>query len=116
MVLDYDTFGGQWGKYNYESHPNRCKENSTGTQTPIPLKAPTVEVQREEYGAVEVESVLTVGVSSRRMTVECVAYNVVGVSSDTFAMEVSGEHWRQFELKSGAAKGMVIFSDRPNSH
>lgn len=60
----------------------------------IPLQAPTVEVQREEYGAVEVESVLTVGPSSRRMTVECVAFNLVGVSSDTFAMEVSGVYWR----------------------
>lgn len=58
----------------------------------IPLQAPTVEVQREEYGAVEVESVLTVGPSSQRMTVECVAFNLVGISSDTFAMEVSGEH------------------------
>lgn len=57
----------------------------------IPLQAPTVEVQREEYGAVEVESVLTVGLSNRRMTVECVAFNLVGVSSDTFTMEVSGE-------------------------
>ncbi|XP_072295619.1 macrophage colony-stimulating factor 1 receptor 1-like [Eucyclogobius newberryi] len=66
-----------------------CKENNSGTQMPIPLQAPTVEVQREEYGAVEVESVLTVGPSSRRMTVECVAFNVVGVGSDTFAMEVS---------------------------
>lgn len=52
-----------------------------------------MEVQREEYGAVEVESILTVGPSSQRMTVECVAFNVVGVSSDTFAMEVSGEHY-----------------------
>uniref|UniRef100_A0A7N9AY14 receptor protein-tyrosine kinase n=1 Tax=Mastacembelus armatus TaxID=205130 RepID=A0A7N9AY14_9TELE len=42
-----------------------------------------------EYGAVEVESVLTVGLSSQRMTVECVAFNIVGVSSDTFAMDVS---------------------------
>lgn len=57
----------------------------------IPLQAPTVEVQRKEYGAVEVESVLTVGLSNRRMTVECVAFNLVGVSSDTFTMEVSGE-------------------------
>lgn len=57
----------------------------------IPLQAPTVEVQREEFGAVEVESVLTVGRSTRRMTVECVAFNLVGISSDTFAMEVSGE-------------------------
>ncbi|XP_034037062.1 macrophage colony-stimulating factor 1 receptor isoform X2 [Thalassophryne amazonica] len=66
-----------------------CNENTTGKQTPTPLKAPTVEVQREEYGAVEVESVLTVGPSNRRMTVECVAFNLVGVSSDTFAMDVS---------------------------
>ncbi|CAL1613296.1 unnamed protein product [Knipowitschia caucasica] len=66
-----------------------CKENNSSTQMPVPLQAPTVEVQREEYGAVEVESVLTVGPSNRRMTVECVAFNVVGVSSDTFAMEVS---------------------------
>ncbi|XP_037635499.1 macrophage colony-stimulating factor 1 receptor [Sebastes umbrosus] len=66
-----------------------CNENTTGLQLAIPLQAPTVEVQREEYGAVEVESVLTVGPSSRRMTVECVAFNLVGVSSDTFAMEVS---------------------------
>lgn len=73
----------QWG---------RCNENHTGMQMPIPLQAPTVEVQREEYGAVEVESVLTVGPSSQRMTVECVAFNLVGVSSDTFAMEVSGEY------------------------
>lgn len=66
-----------------------CNENTTGMQMPVPLQAPTVEVQREEYGAVEVESVLTVGLSNRRMTVECVAFNVVGVSSDTLAMEVS---------------------------
>ena len=58
-----------------------------------PLQAPTVEVQREEYGAVEVESILFVGPSNRRMTVECVAFNLAGVSSDTFAMEVSGECW-----------------------
>lgn len=57
----------------------------------IPLQAPTVEVQRVEYGAVEVESVLTVGLSNRRMTVECVAFNLVGVSSDTFTVEVTGE-------------------------
>uniref|UniRef100_A0A667ZXZ5 receptor protein-tyrosine kinase n=1 Tax=Myripristis murdjan TaxID=586833 RepID=A0A667ZXZ5_9TELE len=66
-----------------------CSENTTGMQMPVPLQAPTVEVQREEYGAVEVESVLTVGPSNRRMTVECVAFNLVGVSSDTFAMDVT---------------------------
>ncbi|CAJ1058560.1 macrophage colony-stimulating factor 1 receptor [Xyrichtys novacula] len=66
-----------------------CNENTSGLQLATSLQAPTVEVQREEYGAVEVESVLTVGPSRRRMTVECVAFNLAGVSSDTFAMEVS---------------------------
>ncbi|XP_062332370.1 macrophage colony-stimulating factor 1 receptor isoform X2 [Osmerus eperlanus] len=66
-----------------------CNENATGSQMPAPLLAPTIKVQREERGAVEVESVLTVGPSNRRMTVECVAFNLVGVGSDTFAMEVS---------------------------
>ncbi|XP_049599936.1 macrophage colony-stimulating factor 1 receptor 1 isoform X2 [Syngnathus scovelli] len=66
-----------------------CNENNTGLQMATLLQAQTVELQRGEYGAVAVESVLTVGPSSRRMTVECVAFNLVGVSSDTFAMEVS---------------------------
>ncbi|XP_054648475.1 macrophage colony-stimulating factor 1 receptor 1-like isoform X2 [Dunckerocampus dactyliophorus] len=66
-----------------------CNESNTGMQMATPLQAQTVEVQREEYGAVEVESVLTVGPSSQRMTVECVAFNLVGVGSDTFSMEVS---------------------------
>lgn len=70
----------------------RCNENNTGLQLAIPLRAPTVEVQREEYGAVEVESVLTVAFSNRRMTVECVAFNLAGVSSDTLAVNVNGEH------------------------
>lgn len=65
----------------------------------IPLQAPTVEVQRGEYGAVEVESVLTVGLSNRRMTVECVAYNLVGISSDTFTVEVSGEWGKDFGMR-----------------
>uniref|UniRef100_A0A8C7L0G3 receptor protein-tyrosine kinase n=1 Tax=Oncorhynchus kisutch TaxID=8019 RepID=A0A8C7L0G3_ONCKI len=68
-----------------------CNENNTGLQMPAPLLAQTVEVQREEYGPVEVESVLTVGPSNRRMTVECVAFNLAGVGKDTFAMEVSGK-------------------------
>uniref|UniRef100_A0A4W5L8H6 receptor protein-tyrosine kinase n=1 Tax=Hucho hucho TaxID=62062 RepID=A0A4W5L8H6_9TELE len=68
-----------------------CNENNTGVQMPAPLLAQTVEVQREEYGPVEVESVLTVGPSNRRMTVECVAINLAGVGKDTVAMEVSGK-------------------------
>ncbi|XP_051936314.1 macrophage colony-stimulating factor 1 receptor [Hippocampus zosterae] len=66
-----------------------CNESNTGVQMATLLQAQTVQLQREEYGTVAVESVLTVGPSNRRMTVECVAFNLVGVSSDTFAMEVS---------------------------
>lgn len=85
-----------------------CKENNTGTQMPIALQAPTVEVQREEYGAVEVESVLTVGPSNRRMTVECVAFNLVGVSSDTFAMEVSDKLFTSTLIGAGGVLSVLL--------
>lgn len=97
----------------------RCNGHEAGLQMAIPLQAPTVEVQRGEYGAVEVESVLTVGLSSRRMTVECVAYNLVGISSDTFTVEVSGEwgkdfgmrHWTpQFSDRSQIKSDLIMFS------
>uniref|UniRef100_A0A8C6NXN1 receptor protein-tyrosine kinase n=1 Tax=Nothobranchius furzeri TaxID=105023 RepID=A0A8C6NXN1_NOTFU len=68
-----------------------CNESTSGLQLAVPLQALTVEVQREENGAVEVESVLRVGPSTQRMTVECVAFNLVGISRDTFSMEVSDE-------------------------
>uniref|UniRef100_A0A3P9N455 receptor protein-tyrosine kinase n=2 Tax=Poecilia reticulata TaxID=8081 RepID=A0A3P9N455_POERE len=83
-----------------------CNENTSGLQLAIPLQAPTVEVQREEYGAVEVESILTVGLSSQRMTVECVAFNLVGVSRDTLAMEVSDKLFTT--TLSGAAGILAI--------
>ncbi|CAB1337048.1 unnamed protein product [Coregonus sp. 'balchen'] len=83
-----------------------CNENATGLQMPAPLLAQTVEVQREEYGAVEVQSVLTVGPSSRRMTVECVAFNLVGVGKDTFAMEVSD---KMFPSTLSGAAGVLAF-------
>uniref|UniRef100_A0A8C7ZK33 receptor protein-tyrosine kinase n=1 Tax=Oryzias sinensis TaxID=183150 RepID=A0A8C7ZK33_9TELE len=82
-------------------------------QLAIPLQAPTVEVQREEYGAVEVESILTVGPSSQRMTVECVAFNVVGVSRDTFEfLHKSVSDWTDKLFTStltGAAGVLAIF-------
>ncbi|CAG06279.1 unnamed protein product, partial [Tetraodon nigroviridis] len=84
-----------------------CNGNNTGLQMAVPLQAPTVEVQREEYGAVEVESVLTVGLSNRRMTVECVAFNLVGVGSDTFTMEVSEKLFTS--TLTGAAGVLAIF-------
>nr|XP_046261801.1 macrophage colony-stimulating factor 1 receptor [Scatophagus argus] len=83
-----------------------CKGNTSGLQAAVPLQGLTVEVQREEYGAVEVESVLTVGLSNQRMTVECVAFNLVGFSSDTFAMEVSDKLFTS--TLTGAAGILVI--------
>uniref|UniRef100_A0A8C2JQW3 receptor protein-tyrosine kinase n=1 Tax=Cyprinus carpio TaxID=7962 RepID=A0A8C2JQW3_CYPCA len=47
------------------------------------------------YGSVGVESVLTVGPSNQRMTVVCVAFNLVGQGRDTFAMDVSGKQTLQ---------------------
>ncbi|XP_035265075.1 macrophage colony-stimulating factor 1 receptor isoform X1 [Anguilla anguilla] len=74
--------------YWYQCSGIRTSCSANVSAVPEPLPAETVEVQRERYGPVEVESVLTVGPSSRRTTVECVAFNLAGVGSDTFAMEV----------------------------
>ncbi|XP_036403975.1 macrophage colony-stimulating factor 1 receptor [Megalops cyprinoides] len=84
-----------------------CSENATSG--PEPLQAQTVEVQREEYGPVEVESVLTVGPSSHRMTVECVAFNLVGMGSDTFAMEVSHKLFTPTLAAAAAMAGFFLF-------
>lgn len=65
----------------------RCTENSTGLK---PIETQTVEFQKEQSGTVGVESVLTVG-PYQRMTVVCVAFNLVGKDSDIFAMDVSGK-------------------------
>ncbi|KAK9963662.1 hypothetical protein ABG768_006830 [Culter alburnus] len=64
-----------------------CPENTTDLQ---PIQTQTVEFQKEPYGSVGVESVLTVG-PNRRMTVVCVAFNLVGQGSDTFSMDVSDQ-------------------------
>ncbi|XP_010895132.2 macrophage colony-stimulating factor 1 receptor isoform X3 [Esox lucius] len=85
-----------------------CNENTTGVQMPTPLLAQTFETQREEYGAVEVESVLTVGQSNHRMTVECVAFNLVGVSKDTFAIEVSDKLFTSTLLGAAGILAILI--------
>uniref|UniRef100_A0A8C7PA18 receptor protein-tyrosine kinase n=1 Tax=Oncorhynchus mykiss TaxID=8022 RepID=A0A8C7PA18_ONCMY len=69
----------------------RWENITTLTCTSFGYPNATVEVQREEYGVVEVQSVLTMEPSSHRMTVECVAFNLVGVGKDTFAMDVSSK-------------------------
>uniref|UniRef100_A0A3B4DQN8 receptor protein-tyrosine kinase n=1 Tax=Pygocentrus nattereri TaxID=42514 RepID=A0A3B4DQN8_PYGNA len=65
-----------------------CMENST-LETLQPIPAEMVEVQREEFGAVELESALAIAPSDQTMTVECVAVNVAGHGSDTFPIQKS---------------------------
>ncbi|XP_073668333.1 macrophage colony-stimulating factor 1 receptor isoform X2 [Paramisgurnus dabryanus] len=77
-----------------------CTENSTGLETE------TVEFHKEQYGSVGVESVLTIGSSVQRMTVVCVAYNLVGRDSDIFAMEVSDKHFTS--ILCGGAGAMAV--------
>ncbi len=72
-----------------------CPENSTGLQ---PVQTQTLAFHKDPYGSVGVESVLTVGPSNQRMTVVCVAFNLVGQGSDTFAMDVSGKQMLQTVL------------------
>ncbi|XP_067313076.1 macrophage colony-stimulating factor 1 receptor-like isoform X2 [Pseudorasbora parva] len=64
-----------------------CPENTTDLQ---PIHTQTVEVQKEPYGSVGVESVLTVG-ANRKMTVVCVAFNLAGQGSDIFSMDSSDQ-------------------------
>ncbi|XP_056625497.1 macrophage colony-stimulating factor 1 receptor [Triplophysa dalaica] len=80
-----------------------CTENSTGLK---PIETQTVEFQKEESGTVGVESVLTVG-PYQRMTVVCVAFNLVGQDSDIFAMDVSDKLFTS-TLSGGAAALTVL--------
>lgn len=79
-----------------------CPENTTDLQ---PIQTQTVEFQKESFGAVGVESVLTVG-PNRRMTVVCVAFNLVGQGSDTFSMEVSDQIFTS--AMCGSTVAMVV--------
>nr|AAK15303.1 receptor tyrosine kinase Fms [Danio nigrofasciatus] len=79
-----------------------CPENTTDLQ---PIQTQTVEFQKESFGAVGVESVLTVG-PNRRMTVVCVAFNLVGQGSDTFSMDVSDQIFTS--AMCGSTVAMVV--------
>ncbi|KAA0709845.1 Macrophage colony-stimulating factor 1 receptor CSF-1 receptor [Triplophysa tibetana] len=81
-----------------------CTENSTGLK---PIETQTVEFQKEQSGTVGVESVLTVRPSNQRMTVVCVAFNLVGQDSDIFAMDVSDKLFTS-TLSGGAAALTVL--------
>ncbi|XP_043112984.1 macrophage colony-stimulating factor 1 receptor [Puntigrus tetrazona] len=82
-----------------------CPENSTGLQ---PVQTQTLAFHKDPYGAVGVESVLTVGPSNQRMTVVCVAFNQVGQGSDTFAMDVSDQLFTS--AMCGSIVAMVVLA------
>uniref|UniRef100_A0A3B1K7Q1 receptor protein-tyrosine kinase n=1 Tax=Astyanax mexicanus TaxID=7994 RepID=A0A3B1K7Q1_ASTMX len=72
----------------YQCQGNRptCTDNSTLSPAK-PIPAETVEVEREEFGVVVVESVLSITPSDQKMTVECIAVNRAGKDSDTLFVE-----------------------------
>uniref|UniRef100_A0A671KMC3 receptor protein-tyrosine kinase n=1 Tax=Sinocyclocheilus anshuiensis TaxID=1608454 RepID=A0A671KMC3_9TELE len=82
-----------------------CPENSTGLQ---PVQTQTLAFHKDPYGSVGVESVLTVGPSNQRMTVVCVAFNLVGQGSDTFAMDVSDQLFTS--AMCGSIVAMVVLA------
>uniref|UniRef100_A0A8B9RHP9 receptor protein-tyrosine kinase n=1 Tax=Astyanax mexicanus TaxID=7994 RepID=A0A8B9RHP9_ASTMX len=64
----------------------KCTDNSTLSPAK-PIPAETVEVEREEFGVVEVESVLSITPSDQKMTVECIAVNRAGKDIKFLAIE-----------------------------
>ncbi|XP_060742072.1 macrophage colony-stimulating factor 1 receptor-like [Tachysurus vachellii] len=66
-----------------------CTDNSTDVETRQLLTSHTVEVQNEEFGPVKVESIITINPSNHKMTVECVAQNLLGQDSDAFPIDRS---------------------------
>uniref|UniRef100_A0A8C1F0Q3 receptor protein-tyrosine kinase n=1 Tax=Cyprinus carpio carpio TaxID=630221 RepID=A0A8C1F0Q3_CYPCA len=82
-----------------------CPENSTGLQ---PIQTQTLAFHKDPYGSVGVESVLTVGPSNQRMTVVCVAFNLVGQGTDTFAMDVSDQLFTS--AMCGSIVAMVVLA------
>uniref|UniRef100_A0A8C9VJF9 receptor protein-tyrosine kinase n=1 Tax=Scleropages formosus TaxID=113540 RepID=A0A8C9VJF9_SCLFO len=75
----------QW--YQCSGIRSTCSENATNNLKILP--AQTVNVKREDFGPVEVDSVLTVDPASQRETLECVAKNLAGEGKVTVAMDVS---------------------------
>ncbi|KPP77067.1 hypothetical protein Z043_103534 [Scleropages formosus] len=73
----------QW--YQCSGIRSTCSENATNNLKILP--AQTVNVKREDFGPVEVDSVLTVDPASQRETLECVAKNLAGEGKVTVAMD-----------------------------
>ncbi|XP_058264247.1 macrophage colony-stimulating factor 1 receptor-like [Hemibagrus wyckioides] len=64
-----------------------CTDNSTDVEARQLMTPETVVVQNEEFGPVKVESILTITPSNHKMTIECVAQNLVGKDSDAFPID-----------------------------
>ncbi|MCI4381601.1 hypothetical protein PGIGA_G00253930 [Pangasianodon gigas] len=66
-----------------------CTENSTDMEARQLITAEAVEVRNDEFGPVEVESLITITPSHQKMTVECVAQNLFGQDSNAFPIDQS---------------------------
>ncbi|KAF7702314.1 macrophage colony-stimulating factor 1 receptor isoform X2 [Silurus meridionalis] len=66
-----------------------CSDNSTNLETHQLFTADTVEVKKDEFGPVEVESFITVTPSYHKLTIECVASNLIGQDSNAFPIDRS---------------------------
>lgn len=60
--------------------------------------AEKVKGKNDKFGPVEVESFITITPSNQKMTVECVAQNLVGQDSSTFPIDQSGKR-EEFKIQ-----------------
>ncbi|XP_060771184.1 macrophage colony-stimulating factor 1 receptor-like isoform X2 [Neoarius graeffei] len=66
-----------------------CTENSTDVEPHQLITSKSIVVKNDKFEPVEVESFVTITPSDQKMTVECVAQNLVGQDSDTFPIDQS---------------------------
>ncbi|XP_053498105.1 macrophage colony-stimulating factor 1 receptor isoform X1 [Ictalurus furcatus] len=66
-----------------------CTENSTDVEAHQLFTADMVEVKTNEFRPVEVKSFITITPSNQKMTVECVAQNLLGQDSNAFPIDQS---------------------------
>lgn len=83
-----------------------CTENTIDVEARQLITAETVEVENKEFGPVKVESIIIVASSNQKMTVECVAENLVGQDSDAFLLDQSEKQFTATLI--GAISAMVF--------
>ncbi|XP_062857069.1 macrophage colony-stimulating factor 1 receptor-like [Trichomycterus rosablanca] len=91
--------------YKCQGTRQTCRENSTSDTHPL-VPVQTVTVQTDKFEPVKVESVLTITPSNEKMTVECVAHNLLGESSDTFPVDQSE---KLFTASLAGSLGVMVF-------